>query len=128
MRDLILNSTQALAPGAPIKASVNGTGIDTVGYNGVLLIVNAGVITDGTHTLSVEDSPDNATWTAVDPSLLIGAFTPLTSISGGGATQEVGYIGGNRYVRVISTVTGSPATGGSYDASAVLGFASVKTN
>ncbi|MDE2103677.1 MAG: hypothetical protein KGL39_40945, partial [Patescibacteria group bacterium] len=55
-------------------------------------------------------------WTAVAAAFLVGALVNGAS----GIIQKVGYIGGNRYVRGITTVAGA-TTGGVYSATAVLG-------
>jgi hypothetical protein len=125
MRDLVIASVTDIAP-AKIIATTNGAGADLTGYDGAELVLNAGVITDGTHTPAVEDSPDNSTWTAVPAANLIGAFTQLTSASGGSAAQSVGYIGGNRYVRVSVTVAGA-TNGGIYGTEIVRGYAALKS-
>lgn len=123
MRDTNLNSAQDNEP-QKVTATITGAGADLAGYDGALIEFNFGAITDGTHTPSVEDSPDNSTWTAVDASLLVGSLTEVTSSSGGGAVQSVGYIGGQRYVRSVVTVAGA-TDGGIYGSTIVRGFPSV---
>ena len=48
-----------------------------------------------------------------------------SAISAGSATDErvyeLGYVGVARYLRCVGTVTGSPATGGVYSATIILG-------
>lgn len=112
-----LNTASSIAPGAAITATENGAGVDLSNFNSATVVFNVGTITDGTHTPSIEESDDNATFTAVDPSLLIGTLTALAS----NTVQSIGYIGTKRYIRAVSTVTGSPATGGYYTAEVVRG-------
>lgn len=110
--------TQSIVP-VLVAATANGTGVDLLGFGTATVVVNAGVITDGTHTLKVQDSPDNSTFTDVAAASLSGALTALTSGAGGSATQKVGYLGGQRYIRAVTTVTGSPSTGGVYGVSVI---------
>lgn len=130
MRDLYdrLSAVVALAPGAKVIATTNGTAVDLLsvnnGNNSCMFSVVAGQITDGTHTFSLQDSPDNSTWTNVAAPYIQGAGQSFTSATASGAVVKLGYLGnanGNsRYVRLVSTVT-SATTGGYYSAIAVLG-------
>ncbi|MGA9851848.1 MAG: hypothetical protein WBR15_02835 [Gammaproteobacteria bacterium] len=110
---------QSIMPAA-IIATTNGASVDTAGFDAATIVFNFGVITDGTHTPSVEDSPDGSTWTPVASDFLEGTLAAVTSSSGGSAVQEVGYLGGNQYVRAVTTVAGA-TDGGVYGASVVLG-------
>lgn len=113
---------QSLAA-ATRTATANGTGVDTAGFESVTILIDAGVITDGSHVLSLQDSPDNSTWT--NTTALLGAAPTLATGAGNGgsASQSFGYSGGQRYIRVVSTVSGSPATGGVYGATVLLSHA-----
>lgn len=93
-------------------ATVNGTSVDTAPYDSATAYVLPGTWTDGSHTPKLQDSPDNATWTDVTAANLIGAFSAITS-AGTAVAQKVGYVGANRYLRVVSTVTGA-TTGAVY--------------
>ena len=121
-RDLvsILDTAQSLAPAAR-TASANGSTVDLHGYGSAMFVVEKGTITDGTHTISAEESDDDSTWTAVAAADLKGTFTALTS-SVTAKTNRVGYKGNKRYVRVITTVAGT-TTGGVYGATVVRGHA-----
>lgn len=101
-----------IAPAAIRTATVTGAAVELKqqAAGPVPIVFNVGVITDGTHTPSIEDSPDNSAWTAVTE--LDGTLAALAS----GVLQIVGYKGAARYVRAKVTVTGSPGTGGYYDA------------
>jgi hypothetical protein len=111
--DKEISTAHSFVPAAR-TSTANGTGVDLVGYDKAAVVVSAGVVTDGTHTLSLEESDDNSSFTAVAAGNLSGSFTALTSGAGGSATQEVGYLGTKRYIRAVTTVTGSPSTGGVY--------------
>lgn len=117
MRDLKNNIKEAtsLAPAAR-TATANGTGVDLRGFDSAVCIFQVGVITDGTHTPKLQDSPDDATYTDVAAADLEGSFANLAS----NVNQRVGYIGSQRYVRAVSTVAGA-TTGGVYGALIVRG-------
>ena len=122
----------ALAPGAKITTTQIGASIDLAsvnnGSNSLVFIAAAGVITDGTFTFKLQDSPDNFTWNDVAPPF-IQAPSSLTwsSATPVGAILKLGYLGNtngaNRYVRAVITVNGSPATGGFITVIAKLGLA-----
>lgn len=121
----------ALNPQAGRTASANGTGVDLLtnnGSNSVVFAVTAGVITDGTHTFKLQDSPDNTTFTDV-PALYVQNFgANFTSSTTTGACVKMGYLGntngGYRYVRLVATVA-TATTGGFYSAIAILGHAAL---
>lgn len=112
-----LSFVQAIAPAARI-ASVNGSGVDLANFNSATVVFNVGTITDGVHAPKIQESDDDAVFTDVVDADLIGVFADLAS----NTTQKVGYIGGKRYVRAVSTVTGA-TTGGVYGAVIVRGHA-----
>lgn len=106
----------SLAPAAR-TASANGTGIDLAGYRTCAFVWNVGAITDGTHTPKIQDSDDNSSFSDVSASFQSGTLAALTA----NTNQECSYIGTKRYVRAVTTITGSPSTGGVYAALAVRG-------
>lgn len=106
----------SIAP-ALIAATATGAAVDTLGFESATIVFIPGTITDGTHTPSVLESDDNSTFTTVAAGDLIGSLAALAT----GVIQRVGYRGMKRYLKAKSTVTGSPATGGSYGASVILG-------
>lgn len=79
--------------------------------NAVLIVV--GAWTDGTHTPKIQDSPDNVTFTDYTP--IVGSFTAIAGSGQQNATQLVNYNGGQRYIRVVVTVSGA-TTGAIYGA------------
>ncbi|MFD9192990.1 hypothetical protein ACFWCA_32850 [Streptomyces phaeochromogenes] len=128
MRSSLYNVALAkvtLAPAAVRAATATGVTVDRMtdegGFRSALVLVNTGVVTDGTHTVVVQDSPDNTNWTAVADEFLQGAEPAITS-SNDERVYEIGYTGHQRYLRVVVNVTGSPATGGFYDALILLGW------
>lgn len=106
---------------AAIKTTTStGTGVDCSGYQRVAVVFIPGAITDGTHTASIEESDSSGSgYTAVaaaDTSGTPGALVASTPL-------ELGYLGRKRYVRAVVTVTGSPSTGGYYNAVVIRGGA-----
>jgi len=117
MRDL--KSNVDVAQSLPAKATTSttsGTGVDLQGYNSAMVLIDPGTITDGTHTPKLQESADNSTFTDVAAGDLQGSFVAITS----NTVQRVGYVGVERYVRVVTTVSGA-TTGGVYGASIVRG-------
>lgn len=130
MRDLAhsLKSVLALTPQAS-TATRNGADVDLSGFEAVVFNLLSGTITDGTHTPKLQEADDNGsgapgTYADVAAASLIGSFSAITTGAGNGgsAVQEVGYIGGKRWVRIVMTVSGA-TTGGVYGATAVYGKA-----
>lgn len=113
----------SLAPAAVVDGTDNGTAVDR-GANGgmqeAMLVVSAGVVTDGSHAVSVEDSADGSTdWTAVAAAQLQG--TPPTVVAANdGTVFEVGIRATRRYVRASIVTTGA-TTGGIIGCHFVLG-------
>ncbi|WP_330349577.1 hypothetical protein [Streptomyces sp. NBC_00582] len=116
---LVKNS---LTPAAR-TASANGTTVDRAEdssmFEDALVVIPVGTVTDGTHTFEVQDSDDGTSWAAVADTYLQGTEPAVTS-STDETVYELGYKGLKRYLRVITTVTGSPSTGGLYAAQVVL--------
>lgn len=99
--------TASLQPAARVNGTVNGAGVDLRGYDAAMICVGFGAYTDGTHTPSVQHSADGTTYTAAAASDLDGAFVAVSGAGGANAVQSVGYIGANRYVRVVMVTTGA---------------------
>ena len=99
------------------------------GYESLTLYLLVGTWTDGSFAFAINDSPDGSVWTAVSTSnpdyLIPDATTGFASITSAGTAvnQKVGYVGSQRYVQVVCTVTGSPVTGCQMDLLGVLGDA-----
>jgi hypothetical protein len=98
-------------------ASANSGGIDRMAYEGgsdaLVGVLSVGAWTDGSHAWKLQDSPDNSTWTDVAAVYLQGAFTTIAGTGQQNALQKVGYLGIQRYVRAVSTVSGT-TTGAIY--------------
>ena len=113
---------QSLAPAAR-TASADGTGVDTLNYDGVMVVVNAGLWTDGTHTIDIQESDDGTSYSSVAAGNLQGTKPVIDGATDDNQDYEVGYIGNCRYVRVDVDVTASPTTGAVIGASIMLGHA-----
>lgn len=114
-----------IVPAGARTTNTTGTAVDRMtdegGFRSALVVVHTGTITDGTHTVEVQDSPNNSDWTAVDSTYLQGS-EPAIGASNDDTIFEIGYTGHQRYLRVVITVSGSPATGGIYGATILLGW------
>jgi hypothetical protein len=149
MQDLmnVLSAVAVIAPGAQIKTTTYSAAIDVTalngGNNGLVFVVDSGVITDGTHTFGLQDQIDGATWNTVAAPFVqtpaaqsSNAFVAATP---SGTILKFGYLGNPNVgtdanstqsgspankvlVRLVDTVTGAPATGGYYGAIAILGY------
>lgn len=122
MQDLYseISVGRSLGPAARI-ASANGVGVDLQGFDAAVVVVETGTITDGTHTIEVQDSADNTTFAAVADADLKGT-EPVIAAANDDTVYEVGYFGIKRYIRAAVTVSGA-TTGGVYGANVVRGRA-----
>lgn len=134
MRDIVdrIHVVSAVDAMPAKKLTFTGATIDRMsndgGYESLALYLLAGTWTDGTFAFAINDSPDAAVWTLVTavnevPQPNTG-FANISSVATA-VPQKVGYIGGQRYVQVVCTVTGAPATGCQLDIVAILGDARV---
>lgn len=108
----------SIVPAAIKTTTSTGTGIDLAGYRSAAVVFVVGAITDGTHTPTLEESDSSGSgYSAVAAADMSGTLAALTAST----NQEVSYIGSKRYIRAVVTVTGSPSTGGYYQAVVVRG-------
>lgn len=128
MRRSVYNTCLArstIAPGAARTANTTGATVDrmtdTGGFRSAMVIVQTGTITDGTFTVTVQDSPDGTTWSDVADEFLQGT-EPAIGSADDNRVFEIGYVGHQRYLRANVAVTGSPVTGGEFGAVVVLGW------
>lgn len=112
MRDL-KSSIKPMLSLLPINrnAAANGTGVDTAGFNAACVVFASGAI-GGTaspaFTFEVQESSDNATFTAVADADLRGAEPVVTAAN---QVSTVSYLGYKRYIRaVLKTVSGTSPT------------------
>lgn len=88
-------------------STTNGTGIDLQGYQAACAVINAQAWTDGTHAFKLQDSPDNSTYTDVATALVDGSNPSVTAAGAQLTTYKLGYLGNQRYLRVVQTCSGT---------------------
>lgn len=117
MRDLMhdLGVVQALAPVA-VAADNTGSAIDLKGFNGAMILLEVGVVTDGVYAFELQESDTTTSgdFAAVADKDLIG--TEKTGIAtgagnGGASVYKLGYKGGKRYIRYYIKETTNGTTG-----------------
>jgi uncharacterized phiE125 gp8 family phage protein len=97
-----ISVTQSIFPGDHAIAaaySLEGTGVDVLGYNALVQFESATNGAGGKVDVKIQESDDNATWTDVTS----GAFTQVTEANDN-ATYEKAYAGTKQYLRVVATV------------------------
>jgi hypothetical protein len=122
VRDSMYDDTTArvtLATALRTNGTVNGTGVDTAGtanfFRSAMLLLIPGTITDGTHTVTLQESDDNTTFTAVPSDQLQGTLVAAAT----NTLQRQAYLGSKRYLRA-SVVTSGATTGGTTTAVILL--------
>lgn len=125
----IVEPAQLTAPAAH-TATVNSSSFDRekgvtgdIGapYEALEILFEFGAWTDGTHTPKLQDSPDNSTWTDVAAANEVGTLSAVTSAGTASTIQRMAYLGTQRYVRGVVTVSGA-TTGAVYGITALAGF------
>jgi hypothetical protein len=112
MRDLKSNikPVQSLVP-VSRTAAANGTSVDLSGFNSACVVFNSGAIGgtgSPTFTFEVQESSDNATFTAVADADIRGVEPVVTAAN---QVSTVSYIGNKRYIRAaLKTVAGTTPT------------------
>ncbi|NIS52141.1 hypothetical protein GWN42_14040 [candidate division KSB1 bacterium] len=103
------------------NGTVAGVIIDTKDFESIVFVIQSATITDGTHTVKLEDGDDSGLSDAADvPAAdLLGAL-PAFLAADDNAVKRVGCVTKKRYVR-LSIVTTGATTGGSLGATAVQG-------
>ena len=105
-------------------ADTNAAGIDTQGFNSSMAIVNVGapgVTFSTTHKVDIklEDSSDNSTFTAVTDNNYVtggtvggtGIWQTIDADGDCNAVYGLGYVGPERYYRVVLDFSGTHGTG-----------------
>jgi hypothetical protein len=126
MRDSLYDDVTArvtLPPAVRTNGTVNGTAVDTQGsrnfFRVAMLLVTAGVITDGTQTVQLQDSDDGTTNWQNFAGATQGSI-PVLGTPQGNATYRLAIDGiPRRYLRANVTVAGA-TTGGAVSAVIVL--------
>lgn len=133
MRRTVYNHVKAFTAIAPagnrLAGTVTGLSVDrnygSEFYTSVMFVVHSGVITDGTHTVTIEHSDDDSVWDTAPVNDLQGSL-PVIVAADDNELFELGYIGSKRYVRCNLVTSGAPVTGGFVDAIALLGVQPVR--
>jgi hypothetical protein len=105
-----------LPPASYTSTQDPAAGVDLKGFEGCAFVVCTGAVTDGTWTMSLEDSDDNVSFSAVNASMVQGSasFTGAND----NAVYQMGYLGRKRYVKAKMTLA---ATG-----TAIFGISCIK--
>jgi hypothetical protein len=110
--------TSSVAADGNRTTTQTGAAADTLGYGSATAIVNPNTVTDGVFTPKLQESDASGSgFTDVAAGDLDGAFVAIAA----SVVQTVGYTGSKRYVRIVITATGSPATGAKFAAGVLLG-------
>jgi hypothetical protein len=115
MRDLVSNIgiVQSIAPQV-LTATATSPGIDLLGCNRNAIVINTGaIVAAGVFAPKLQESDDNATFTDVAATDLLGAFPAALAAN---SAYKVGYKGFKRYVRPVLTLV----SGTSIAASALI--------
>ena len=137
MRDLAnrVVQTAVLAPVVQ-NATVTSSAIDLEGFNSAMISVATGV--EGVTlsgsvfwTFILQHSDDNSTYTVVSSSKDVtdgsidsnGIFLTLDDNAETPQVSGIGYIGGKRYLKVITTKTGTMSTGTAMSINCIKGNA-----
>ena len=105
-------------------ADTDATAIDTQGFNSSMAIVNVGapgITFSGTNKVDIklEDSSDNSTFTAVTNNNFVtggtvdssGIWQTIDADGDCNAVYGIGYVGPQRYYRVVLDFSGTHGTG-----------------
>lgn len=115
MRDSLYDDVASALGLVPVVRSangvVNGPSVDLAGnrnnFRVAMLVAVAGGITDGTHTITVEESDNGTTgWTVATNTE--GAVTYAAASQN--TTKRMGIAPTKRYLRAVITTTGAPGT------------------
>ena len=119
-RELQADAAVSIAPAANRTASINGAGVDLRGYESGSGVFHFGAITDGGWTPSIEESDDNAAFTAVAAKDQVGTATEALAANDD-TIQVLKYIGNKRYIRCVMTESTASTTGALFSALVVRG-------
>lgn len=117
---LAIAARTAAANGTAVDRQLSGASGTNEWFGSAMLVVHTGAITDGTHAITLEVSDDNSNWAAAASGDLQGSLPSIGSANDD-ALYEVGYTGTKRYLRAVTTPSGT-TTGGVYGATILLGF------
>lgn len=120
----IADAVHSLDPKA-YTAAVDGDGVDVSDALGAVVVFNIGAWTDGSFDLQVEESDDDATYTAVADADLNGTEKTIDGAADDQTVEAYGYLGNKKFVRAsLVSVTGT-TTGCEFGATVVRELAHV---
>jgi len=134
MKDLSRNFLPVISfkDGARTTATNGQVIVDLQGFEGALIVIQSGTITDGTlYTFELKegDAANLSDAAAVaDADLVSGGPTkgdlePSFAAADDDTVKWFGYRGSKRYLRIdLATVTGSPSTGGHFIGTVIKGY------
>jgi hypothetical protein len=96
------------------NAAVNGTAVDRSEFKNFArslgVVILTGVITDGSHAVTLEVSDNNSDWVAAQTGFLQGSLPTLVAADDN-VVKEFSYTGPERYIRVVITTSGATSGG-----------------
>lgn len=93
---------------AALTSTYTSSAIDTANASGVVVMIETGAWTDGTHTPKLtECATSGGTYTDVAATDQQGTFTAIAGAGQQNAIQAVGYIGSKQFLKVVVTVAGA---------------------
>jgi hypothetical protein len=99
---LLAVATASVAVAAKTDGTVNGTSTDLKGYHSCIAIVDAlGAWTDGVHTIKLQESADDSTFTDVAEGQVV-----VDGAADDAIMYKIPYQGAKRYVRVAIVSSG----------------------
>jgi len=134
MKDLSRDILPAISfrDGARTTSANGDSIIDLQGFEGAVIIIASGTVTDGTdYTFELKhgDAANLSDAAAVDDADLVsggptaGDLEPVINVADDNHLHWFGYRGSKRYLRIdLKTVTGSPSTGGHFIGIVVKGY------
>ncbi len=109
---------------AAVTATITPVSVDRQGFERLMFKIDADLWVDGTFTFGLEDSDDDAVFTAVtDVDFRIGNDPVILGVTNDNTIYKVEYLGGKRYVQMTCVVTAGPVTGLVFGIEAVQGEA-----
>lgn len=116
----------AISPAAARAASTNGTAIDCARtgtgsqrVKSVTFLFTTGTLTDGTYTLSIEESDSSGSGYAAIPAARVKNDVGTIAATADDTAYGLSCMPAKRYVRLVVTAAGT-TTGGIYSATALL--------
>ena len=100
---------QSIKPAA-ITSTTTGSAVDLQGFNGATVIVDCGVWTDGTHTVTMTECQASAgSYTAVGTADRGSLPAAISGTAGASQMYRIPYTGSLRYIKVLDTVVAGTA-------------------